>query len=241
MNLIVLQTNILEDFEKNLLKLKKLINKASENSLILASELALSGYSYKDMNKAFKISLKAKEELLKLSKNKTIALTLIIKENENYFNRFFLFSNNKIVYTQDKYRLFELGDETKYFKAALDDKNIKIVEVNGLKIATLICFELRFTQYWERLKGADIILVPAMWGKNRKEHFETLTRALAITNQCYVLASNSAFKDCCKSSAIISPFGEVVKDDRKEFISSFFKKEEIIKIRKYLKVGIKNE
>ncbi len=241
MNLITLQTNILEDFEQNLLKLKKLINKAPKNSLILASELALSGYSYKDMNKAFKISLKAKEELLKLSKDKIIALTLTIKENNNFFNRFFLFSNNKIVHTQDKYRLFELGDETKYFKAALDDEKIKIFEINGVKIAALICFELRFTQYWERLKGADIILIPAMWGKNRKEHFETLTRALAIANQCYVVASNSADKQCCKSSCIISAFGKVVKDDRKECISSSFNKQEIVKMRKYLKVGIKNE
>ncbi|RXI44656.1 carbon-nitrogen hydrolase family protein [Malaciobacter mytili] len=241
MNLITLQTNILEDFEQNLLKLKKLINKAPKNSLILASELALSGYSYKDMKKASKISLKAKKELLELSKDKTIALTLIIEENNNFFNRFFLFSNNKIVHTQDKYRLFELGEETNYFKAPNSDEKIKIFNVKGLKIATLICFELRFTQYWERLKGADIILIPAMWGKNRKEHFETLTRALAIANQCYVIASNSAYKECCKSSAIITPFGEVIKDDRKEFISLNFEKQQIKKMRKYLKVGIENE
>ncbi len=241
MNLITLQTNILEDFEHNLLKLKKLINQAPKQSLILASELALSGYSYKNMNKALEISLKAKKELLKLSSDKSIGLTLLIKENNYYFNRFFLFSNNKIIHIQDKYKLFELGEETKYFKAPKDDKKIKIFNLEGIKIATLICFELRFTKYWERLKGVDIILVPAMWSKNRKAHFETLTRALAITNQCYVIASNSAFKNYCKSSAIISPFGEVIKDDRKEFISSIFKKEEITKVRKYLKVGIEYE
>ena len=31
------------------------------------------------------------------------------------------------------------------------------------KIATLICFELRFPALWEQIKGADIILNPAMW------------------------------------------------------------------------------
>lgn len=240
MNLVTLQTKVNKEFDKNLNNLKRLINSCKEKSFILAPELVLSAYSYEDMEKANIISLKALEELPKLSKNKTIALTLTIKEKNNFYNRFYLFHNSKIIHTQEKFRLFELGNETKYFTKGKEE-DIKIFEVEGLKVGVLICFELRFTQYWQKLLGCDIILVPAMWGANRKSHFETLCKALAITNQCYVIASNSAQENCCKSSAIIDAFGEEIKDDSKELLSITFDKNITKKMRKYIKIGIPNE
>ncbi|RXJ86168.1 carbon-nitrogen hydrolase family protein [Arcobacter sp. CECT 8985] len=238
MNLVTLQTNIKDDFEQNLKNIIKQINTCKDNDFILASELALTGYSYDNLEKAANFSEKAILKLLEASSNKKIGITLIVKENGNFFNRFFLFYKTKILYFQDKYRLFELGNETKYFTKPKDDKKIKIYKIGELKVATLICFELRFTKYWDRLKGADIILVPSMWGKDRKEHYETLTKALAIANQCYVMASNSAYKAYCKSSAIIDPFGESILDDSKEVLSLEFNKYKIEQMRKYLNVGI---
>lgn len=238
MNLVALQTNIDKDFEKNLTNIIKLIKTCKDSDLILASELALTGYSYNNFIKAAQFSKHAINRLLEESLNKKIAITMIIEEDGNYFNRFFLFSNKKIVYTQDKYKLFELGDETKYFSNKKNDEQIQIYEIEEFKIATLICFELRFTKYWDRLKGADIILVPAMWGKGRKEHYEALTKALAIANQCFVIAANSADESCCKGSAIINPFGEVIIDDSKEILSLEFNKLDIKKMRSYINVGI---
>ena len=78
-----------------------------------------------------------------------------------------------------------------------------------------------------------------MWGKLRKEHYESLTKALTITNQCYVIASDSANKNMAKSSAIISPFGNVSIDDRKNVISSIYDEKEIKKMRRYINTGIK--
>jgi len=111
-------------------------------------------------------------------------------------------SENKIIHTQSKAELFVLNDERKYFLAG-DEKDIKIIEIDGLKIASLICFELRFIRLWEKLKGADIIFIPAMWGILRKEHLETLSKALAIANQCFVIVSNSANDNMAKSSCKI--------------------------------------
>jgi predicted amidohydrolase len=117
-------------------------------------------------------------------------------------------------------------------------KDIKIIEINGIKIASLICFELRFTELWEQIKGADIISVPAMWGKLRKTHYEKLTTALAIANQAYVIASDSSNEDMASSSGIITPFGEEFRDDSKEIISLEFQPKEIKKMRKYITIGL---
>lgn len=238
MNLVALQTSYSKDFQKNLDNLVKLIDSCEDNSLILAPELSLSGYSYERFDEAAAFSELAKEKLLELSEKKSIALTMIIKSKESFYNRFFLFSKKRVIHTQDKYRLFPLGNEAKYFTEGLES-DIKIYEFNGLKIATLICFEMRFTQYWQKLLGADIILVPALWGANRKVHYESLSKALAIANQCFVLASNSANEEDAKGSGVITPFGEEFRDDKKELISKKIDLNEIKKMRKYIDIGLK--
>jgi len=78
-----------------------------------------------------------------------------------------------------------------------------------------------------------------MWGKLRKENFETLTKAIAVTNQCFVLASDSSNDNMASSSAIITPFGKVNLDDSKEMITQPFDKKEIKKMRTYLNIGLK--
>ncbi len=238
MELVTLQLKTSKNFDKNLQKLIKHIKNQEENSLILVPELFLTGYSYDRLEEAVKFCSKALKTLKFLSYDRIIGITLTTKNNGNYFNTFHLLSKGKVIHTQSKYQLFSLGDEDKFFKAG-ELKQIKPINLDGLKIGTLICFELRFTELWQKLKGCDIILVPAMWGKSRKEHYESLCRALAIANQCYVVASDSSNENMAKSSSIISPFGEVLKNDSKKVIKGFFDPKEIIKMRRYLPIGLK--
>jgi predicted amidohydrolase len=237
MKLIALQIKTSQDFQENLNQLKELIISCEEDSLILAPELALSGFSYDRMDEAAKFSIKAIEELKELSQNKIIALTFITKKENGYLNTLHIFHNKNIVHTQSKVQLFPLGDELEHFVAGKEN-DIKIIEINGIKIATLICFELRFPRLWEKVKGADIILNPAMWGIKRKDHYESISKSLALVNQCFVVACNSADDNMAKGSAIISPFGNVTKDDSKIKLETLFDNEEIKKVRKYIDIGL---
>ena len=237
MKLIALQIKTTSNFQENLTYLKDLINLCEVESLILAPELALSGFSYDMMEEAAQFSQKAIEEIKELSKDKTIALTFITKKENKFFNTLYIFHNLQIIHTQSKVKLFPLGNELEYFSEG-NEEDIKIIEVNGIKIAILICFELRFPQLWEKIKGADIILNPAMWGLKRKDHYESISKALALVNQCFVIACNSADENMGKGSAIINPFGIVKKDDSKEIIEDIFDKNEIKKVRAYINIGL---
>lgn len=240
MNLVSLQLKTSNNFEKNLQKLKTHILKTPSNSLILAPELYLNGYAYDKLDEAINITKKAIKLLKKLSiDDKIIALTVTTKEENNYYNTLHIFYQGQIIHTQSKAKLFVLDNERKYFTKG-DEKDIKIIDINGIKIASLICFELRFIELWKQVQGADIILIPAMWGKLRKQNYEALSTALAIANQCYVVASDSANEDMAKSSAIISPFGNVISNDNKKRIISTFNKKEIKKMRRYLPTEIIN-
>lgn len=145
MNLVSLQFKTKPNFNDNLNHLVSLINKSAQSSFILAPELCLTGYSYDDFDKAIKISTHAITILTELSSNKTIFITLLTQKDNKYFNTLHIFHHNKIIHTQSKYKLFSLGNEDKYFTPGNRD-NIKIININGLKIAILICFELRFVE-----------------------------------------------------------------------------------------------
>ena len=238
MNLVYLQFKTVVDFETNLSKLISLIKTTPKNSFIVAPELALNGYAYDRLEEAVNISNKAIEVLKTLSIDKTITLTLTTKQNNKYLNTLHIFHKGNIIHTQSKVKLFELGDEQKYYSKG-DIEDIKIIDIEGIKVGAIICFEIRFIEFWEKLKGADIILIPSMWGEPRKENFETLTQSLAVMNQCFVCAANSANDDMASSSGIITPFGKEFRDDSVEILSQKIDFKEIKKMRRYLDIGLK--
>ncbi|MGM0519459.1 MAG: carbon-nitrogen hydrolase family protein [Campylobacterota bacterium] len=237
MKLVSLQMKTGDNFDKNLAKLKELISSCEDNSLILAPEVCLSGFCYEKMDEASKFSIKAIEQIKDLAINKTIALTFITKKNGKYYNSLHIFHKQKSIHQQDKYKLFALGAEPEHF-ACGNKEDIKIIDIDGIKVATLICFELRFPILWEKVKGADIILNPSMWGVKRKDHFESISKALALVNQCFVIATNSANDNMAKGSAIISPFGDTLRDDTKEKLELDANLDEVQKVRKYIDIGL---
>ena len=237
MNLVSLQISTTSNFEENLKKIENLIESCEENSLILAPELALTGFCYDRMEEASFFAIRAIKEICELSSKKIIALTFITKKSNKYFNTLHIFHKRKILHTQSKMKLFPLGNEHEYFESG-NEKDIKILNINGIKIAVLICFELRFPTLWQKVLGADIVLNPAMWGIKRKDHYETISKSLALVNQCFVIASNSSDLNMAKGSAIISPFGNVYKDDEKEILSQNVDLDEIKKVRKYINIGL---
>lgn len=236
--LVALQFNYAnKSLEDNFKTLKRLIDKTPEHSIVLAPELCLSGYKYESMQDSAEFSQKILPELKKLSLNKTIALTLIEKNNGSYYNNLNIISNGQVLQSRAKARLFPLGDEEEYFQSGKDE-DIKTIEIDGIKIAALVCFELRFTTLWQQIQGTDIILVPSYWGKLRKEHLKVLSNALAIANQAFVIVANSSDEDMASSSAIITPFGDVYRDDSSFIITHNVDLNEIKKMRRYINIGL---
>lgn len=229
-----LQNKTLDTYKKNLDYLLYTI-KNSKADLILAPELYLTGFDYGNFDKATAFYERALVDFLALVDSKILVLTMIVKENGLFFNRAVVIHKHKIVHTQEKYKLFKLGNEEKYFEAG-DKSKIAEFEINGISYAILICFELRFKELWKQVEGVDIVLIPARWGKSRQPHLETLSRALAIMNQCFVVVSNSADDDMAKASAIISAWGEVVSSENLELIEKNIELRDIKRIRRLINV-----
>jgi len=222
-------------WEENLATLLALLERAEPDSLCLAPELCLTGYSYDRMEEAAAFSAKALEKLKQCTKNKALGFTCIVKTSHGFANRFYLLENAQVVHTQDKAKLFPLGDEPAHFVAG-NTSAIAPFLWRGMHVGVLICFELRFPALWEQLKGVEILLVPALWGKERKRHYETLCDALAITNQCYVIAANAS--DEAAGSALIDPFGVSVRDDTKSLLTCKATAKTLHTMRRYINTGL---
>lgn len=225
------------NYKENLNTLLELVNSCDDYSLIVAPEVCLSGFDYDNLDAISSFSLQANIALKKASKNKIIILTIIEKIDNQVFNFVKIFHNEKILYQRAKAKLFLFGGEHNYFSEGKEDE-VAIVEVDGLKIGLLVCFELRFKDLWKKLEGADIIALPSWWGVLRTEHFTTLSRALAIMNQCYVVASDSANEECTKMSGIINPQGDEERNGNKPCLELEYNKKEISLMRRYMDVGI---
>jgi predicted amidohydrolase len=89
-----------------------------------------------------------------------------------------------------------------------------VVPVGDLNLGLMTCYDLRFPEMARALvdAGADILGVPAAWvaGDHKVDHWQTLLRARAIENTCFVAAAAQSGKRYCGHSAAVDPMGVVL-------------------------------
>lgn len=225
------------NYDNNLQTLKQYIMNLPKNSIILAPEVCLTGFDYDNIHGMLAFVSDATKQLLEISKDKTIMLTMIEKRDNEVWNIFKVFKNQKLIYERGKSKLFRFGNEDKYIKEA-DKEDVDLFEIDGIKCGVLICFELRFKELWQKLEGADIIFIPAWWGTLRKEHLITLTKALAVINQCYVVVSDSENKECTQLISVIKPDGVALYNEEMKPLVVQYEKKQVTRMRRYMDVGI---
>jgi predicted amidohydrolase len=226
-----------ENFENNLTKLILVIVQSPEDAIIVAPEVVLSGFNYDRFEEAAAFTPYALDKLMGFIGNRLLIFTAITKLGDEFYNIAYALHAKKIIRAQSKAKLFTLGAEIEHFSAG-EKAKILPFEFKGMKIGILICFELRFKSLWQQLEGCDLIAIPAQWGKIRTEHFITLTNALAVMNQCYVIASDADNDDTSGMSGIINPFGHELRNNGAPSLSSTYEQRTVTAMRRYLDIGI---
>lgn len=233
MQVCALQLATSPSYTNNLKRLLGYIYSLPKKSLIVVPEVYLTGFDYSNLQAACAFSELALQRLLQVVDEQIVVITLIRTIGTEVVNQAVVLHKRTIVHTQLKYRLFHLGNEHKYFSAG-SGKDIVKFSIDGVNYGILICFELRFKELWQKLEGADIIIVPAQWGLPRKRHLEVLAQALAVMNQCFVAVANSSNKEMASSSAIYAPMGGVVINDSSKTVCSLIDLGEIELMRRYI-------
>ncbi len=240
LNVQLIQTDIFwENTPKNLNYLEAKINSIQTNTdLIVLPEMFSTGFTMQPMSVAENMEGTAVVWMQKMakSKNTAIAGSLVISENNKYYNRFLFVESSGKITIYDKRHLFSYAGEDKIYTPG---KEKTTIHYKGWKIAPFICYDLRFPVWSRNTENYDIALYVANWPKSRTYAWDSLLKARAIENMCYCIAVNRTGKDknnleYIGHSQIINPLGETIQistTEKEEIISSTLYKDSLISIR----------
>ena len=241
--LTIVQTDLSwENKAANLQRLKEKINAIEERTeIVVLPEMFTTGFSMHPELFAETMEGETVQWMKEIAAANKIILTgsVIIKENDAYFNRLiWMLPNGQFGY-YNKRHLFAYGEEDKHYTAG--DKRL-IASVKGWKINLQICYDLRFP-VWSRQQSTetetefDLLIYVANWPERRSHAWKTLLCARAIENQCYVAGVNRVGKDnkhtYSGDSLVIDPLGQVLyhQVDIEDIFTITLQKEEVNKVR----------
>ncbi len=196
MKIALIQTNLIwEKPNENKALLQEKINAISQYvDLIVLPEMFTSGFTMNPKIVAETMEGETIKWLKNLAKAKNCAITgsLVITENENFYNRLvFVFPNGEMQY-YDKNHLFTLAGEDRVYTSG---KEKLIVEYKEFKICPLICYDLRFPVFSRNVEDYDVLLYVANWPKPRINAWDILLKARAVENMSYVIGVNRIGND----------------------------------------------
>ncbi len=224
----LVQTNLFwEDKKANLLMIEeKILNLKEKTQIVILPEMFSTGFSMQPNLLAEKMDGETIDWMKKIASTKKIILTgsIIIEENEQYFNRLIWMMPNGQMGYYDKRHCFAYGGEDQHYTAG---KTKTIAQVNGWKINLQVCYDLRFPVWSRQQKNNlfDAIIYVANWPEKRIHAWKSLLVARAIENQCYVIGVNRIGNDGNEvhhngASMVINPLGEILY--QKENVDDIF-------------------
>ena len=119
--------------------------------------------------------------------NSAITGSVIISENENYYNRLFFVYPTGDYKIYNKRHTFTLAGEHKTYSSG---KEHLVVDYLGWRICPLICYDLRFPVWARNTQNYDVLLYVANWPQKRIAAWDALLKARAIENMCYCVGVN---------------------------------------------------
>jgi omega-amidase len=210
-----------EDKAANLQRLEeKIRNIGQATHIVILPEMFSTGFSMKPEQLAEKMDGVTVEWVKRLAAEKKIILTgsMIIEEENHYFNRLLWVLPNGQCGYYDKRHLFAFAGEDQHYTGGTGRL---IASVNGWKINPLVCYDLRFPvwarQQYDENKNFeyDVLIYVANWPEKRSIAWKSLLQARAIENQCYVIGVNRVGRDgndiyYSGDSMVIDPLGEIL-------------------------------
>lgn len=183
-----------EDTAANLQRFNAFLKEIPQNSdLIILPEMFSTGFTMHPERVAHQASTTIDWMRSKAAEKEAVVTgSVVVEENNHYFNRLIWMQPDGQFDHYDKAHLFGLAGEDKSYSAG---RALRIFEWKGWKICPMICYDLRFPVWSRNTQGYDLLIYVASWPLARVEAWKTLLQARAIENQSYVIGVNRVGKD----------------------------------------------
>lgn len=185
----LIQSNIVwADPETNRERLSQVFTRLPKSDLVVLPEMFSTGFATEPAG----IAEKGTESLewmrqMAVRYDCAVAGSLALERDGRYYNHFAFVTPEGEVASYNKRHLFTFGGEDKQFTAGSERV---IVSWRGVRFLLSVCYDLRFPVFLRNRGDYDVLLCVASWPAVRRYPWDTLLRARAIENQCYVAAVN---------------------------------------------------
>lgn len=149
-----------------------------------------------------------------------VAGSAMLGDGDAFYNVLLLIdAQGETLATYRKLHLFTPMDEHCFIQSGTE---VVVCDAPWGRTGLAVCYDLRFPELFRGLtdRGARLMLLPAEWPHPRLEHWQVLTRARAIENQCFFVAANATGSQgryqFCGHSAVIDPWGVAVAEAGEE-------------------------
>ena len=214
MKITVLQQDIVwKNIPANLRHMGELLEKAPRSDIYLFPEMCSTGFCMQPQGVAEEVNGPTVQRMSEWAKkyDAAIAGTVMTHEDGKYYNRMYFVTPEGVLGHYDKVHLFEYSGENLVYSPGTERT---IWEWRGLRIRPAICYDLRFPLFLHNDQGYDLLLISANFPESRILAWDTLVRARAIENQCYVVGVNRVGSDPnCEyngRSVVIDPYGDEI-------------------------------
>lgn len=191
LKIAVVQSNLVwENPIQNRMDFTKKIESLSESvDLVILPEMFSSGFTMNVEAVAETMDGESVRMMKQLATRKQAAIvgSLIISENDKFYNRLLFVKPDGDMDIYDKRHGFSLAGEDKVFTSGT--KKI-VVDYKGWRICPLICYDLRFPVWARNIESYDVLLYVANWPKPRVSAWDALLKARAIENMSYCVGVN---------------------------------------------------
>lgn len=188
--------------------------------LVVFPECALSGYMFDSREAAAAASVPLSDPVLapvhEAARRHGIhaVVGLLERDGEKLYNSAFVTGPQGLLGNYRKQHLPMLGAD-RYVDPG-DGNAPRVVDIGGLRVGTMICFDLRFPECARELAldGADVIAMPTNWPLTATFLSDHMTRVRAVENLVYLAVSDRADSEAdtpfLGRSQVIAPNGDVL-------------------------------
>lgn len=161
----------------------------AEVELVVLPEMFSTGFSMASAQLAEPMSGPTVEWMREQAQRWQVHLcgSLIVVEQEQFYNRLLWVAPNGEVQHYDKRHRFRMAGEHHHFAAGNERV---ILTLGDWRILASVCYDLRFPVWLRNRDDYDLLLCVANWPAARQQAWATLLDARAVENQCYALGVN---------------------------------------------------
>ncbi len=168
---------------------KQFYSVPTNSDLVILPEMFTSGFTMQPKNVSETMEGETMHWLKFNAKKFGFAImgSLVIIDNETYYNRLVFVTPDGTIEFYNKRHLFTLAGENEMYEAG---KEKKIFEYKNWRICPQICYDLRFPVFARNTENYDLLIYVANWPEPRIHAWDVLLQARAIENMSYVVGVN---------------------------------------------------